>query len=60
MEMDEIQKHTMNNDCLSCGHSFSEPAQDENEFDLLHCTIQDEKVVDEENYCDEWNKVGCM
>ena len=40
-------------DCLSCANSFSEPKEDDN--DVLHCMIHDEKEVREDDYCDDWN-----
>lgn len=40
-------------DCLSCGHSFSEPKEDGN--DVLHCMISDGKEVPDDGFCDDWN-----
>lgn len=38
--------------CLTCKHSFSEEKLD---GDVLHCMLYDGKVVDETNYCADWN-----
>lgn len=42
-------------DCLSCANSFSEPSQDENESDILHCMEKDGQVVDENDCCELYN-----
>lgn len=39
-------------DCLSCANSFSEEHSD---GDVLHCMLHNEKIVDDNEYCDEWN-----
>lgn len=36
-------------DCLNCAHSFSD------EQDRLHCSLKDEKIVDEDYWCKDWN-----
>jgi hypothetical protein len=41
-------------DCLSCSNSFSESSEDGN-GDILHCMIQDERTVKENDVCKEWN-----
>lgn len=46
--MEEIKK-----DCLSCSNSFSEETNDN--CDILHCIIHNEKIVDEEHYCNDWS-----
>jgi hypothetical protein len=42
--------------CLSCGHSSSEPGE-ENKGDILHCTLIPVKtnIVDELAICNRWN-----
>lgn len=42
-------------DCLSCADSFSEPTEIDNESDILHCMLQNGKVVEPDNVCEEWN-----
>lgn len=39
-------------DCLSCSNSFSEPCDN---GDILHCIEQDGKIVEENEFCDNWN-----
>lgn len=39
-------------DCLSCANSFSEERPN---GDVLHCMLFDDKIVEENQYCDEWN-----
>ena len=34
-------------DCLSCANSFSEPAKNENEPDILHCVEKNGKIVEQ-------------
>jgi hypothetical protein len=40
--------------CLSCSNSFSEPS-DNDEGDILHCMLNDGKIVEENSVCKEWN-----
>ena len=47
--------HECPKDCLSCANSFSEPAENENESDVLHCMEKDGQVVSETDCCDEYN-----
>lgn len=42
-------------DCLSCSNSFSEPSENSESEDILHCMEQDGKVVSENGYCNKWN-----
>lgn len=42
-------------DCLSCANSFSEPSATNTEKDVLHCMIHNEKVVDENYFCEDYN-----
>lgn len=41
--------------CLSCANSFSEPSATNTEKDILHCMIHNEKVVDENYSCEDYN-----
>lgn len=41
--------------CLNCANSFSEPSFDENKPDVLHCMEHDGKVVDADDYCEDYN-----
>ena len=41
--------------CLSCSNSFSEPAENENEPDILHCMLRDGEIVSEDDYCEEYS-----
>lgn len=42
-------------DCLSCSHSFSEPNLEDEQNDILHCMLQDGKIVDENDCCEDYN-----
>lgn len=42
-------------DCLNCANSFSEPSATNTEKDVLHCMIHNEKVVDENYSCEDYN-----
>lgn len=39
-------------DCLSCANSFSEERSD---GDILHCMLHNDIIVDDNEYCGEWN-----
>ena len=41
-----------NSNCLNCLNSFSEPAEDENEPDILHYMEKDGKIVEENSWCE--------
>ena len=42
-------------DCLSCANSFSEPAKNENEPDILHCVEKNGKIVKDTDCCELYN-----
>ena len=39
-------------DCLSCANSFSEPAKNENEPDILHCVEKNGIIVKDTDCCE--------
>ena len=42
-------------DCLACGYSMSEPAENGEEFDYLYCVIW-QTYVEEDGCCEDFNQ----
>ena len=49
----QFEKTSVIRDCLSCSNSFSEEGNLNG--DIIHCMEQNEKVVDDDFYCNNWN-----
>ena len=53
MACGQFEKSSVIRDCLSCSNSFSEEGNLNG--DIIHCMEQNEKVVDDDFYCNNWN-----
>ena len=53
MAFGQFEKTSVIRDCLSCSNSFSEEGNLNG--DIIHCMEQNEKVVDDDFYCNNWN-----